>query len=177
MPISLLQQHQLIGTCDFTQYSNAQRNSLSQSELRSPRFRLDFDFLRSVIEHANPDMIEQEILLDLSHDLVQHLLRILAGDSGLRDAVEEAQVARAPLLFLKESCVLDSNRNLACRSLEQFNVSFAINLLVGVVEGGHDAHRLALHENRHTTERLRRTARNKRRSNPLPYLFHVTADQ
>ena len=79
--------------------ADAKRNAFAHGVCRCTGFRLNFDLLRTVIEQADADMIEAEILLDFSHDLAQHVNRVVARDCGAGNIVEKRQLPRAPLFF------------------------------------------------------------------------------
>jgi hypothetical protein len=74
---------------------------------------LDFNFLGSVIEQADADVIEAEVLLDLSDNLAQHVHGIVAGNRHARDVVEKCQLPRTPLFLGEQARILDRNRYLA----------------------------------------------------------------
>ena len=79
--------------------------------------------LVDVVENADADVIEAEILLDVADDVRQHLLGILAGNGGLRNVVEERQLAGAPLLLGEQPGIFHRDRNLAGRGLHDFQIA------------------------------------------------------
>ena len=117
--------------------SHAQRNALAQCLRRDASFGFDLDVLGGVVENADADVIEAEILLDLGHDGGQHLLRVLAGDGGLRNVVEERQLARAPLLLGEQAGILHRHRNLAGGGLHDFQIARLENVLALRIHGRH----------------------------------------
>src|ERR1700722_7424487 len=60
------------------QNSHAQRNALAHGVRGRARFGFYLDFLGAVVEQSNADMIEAEVLLNLPHDLAEHLHWIVA---------------------------------------------------------------------------------------------------
>ena len=94
-----LHQRPLPGSRHPSEDSHAQRNPLAQSFGRDAGFRLDFDVLANVVKNANADVVEAEVLLDMAHDLEQHLFRVFTRDRSLRDAVEKRELAGAALLL------------------------------------------------------------------------------
>src|SRR5262245_30467205 len=98
--------------CGFTRACYSPHDSRRDGNLgtffvcRSTSLGADFNLLGGVVQDADADVIEAEILLDMPHNLCQHLLGILAGDGRLRDAVQKSELARAALLFPEKACVL-----------------------------------------------------------------------
>ena len=69
---AVLHQRALAGARHAAENSDAQRNALAHGVSGGSGFCFDFDFFGAVIEQADTDVIEAEILLDFSDDLAQH---------------------------------------------------------------------------------------------------------
>ena len=95
----------------------------------------------SVIEKADADVVEAEILLNLSDDLSQHVDRVIAGNGGARNVVEECELAGAPL-FLRRR---DGHSRRRQRSLtggsgnQNVQVTLFVHEFAFRVHGNHDA--------------------------------------
>ena len=94
-----LHQRSLAGPSHAAQNTHAQRDALAQRLRRDAGLGLDFDFLGHVVQNADADVVEAEILLDMSDDVRQHLLGIFAGNRGLGNTIQEGKLAGAPLLL------------------------------------------------------------------------------
>ena len=127
---------------------------------RHSRFRFDFDFLGAVVEQADADVIEAEILLNFSHDLAQHVHRIVAGDGGARNVIQEGKLARAPLLIGKQPRILYRDRDLSRRRSQHIQVALFENEFPVGIHRDHHARRLVAQENRRRNQALRRPLRN-----------------
>ena len=97
----MLYQGAFAGTGHAAENAGSQRNPLAHGVGRRSSFGLDLDFFGAVVEQADADVIETEILLNLCDDLGQHVHRIVAGDGGAGDVIQEGQLAGAALLVGK----------------------------------------------------------------------------
>ena len=91
----------------------SQRDTLAHRVSGSAGFSLDFDFFGAVVEQPDADVVEAEILLDLTHDLAQHMNRIVTRDGRTGNVVEECKLAGTPLLFGKQARIFDRDRHLS----------------------------------------------------------------
>ena len=140
-------------------------------------FRLDLDFLGPVVEQADADVVEAEILLDLAHDLAQHLHRIVAGNRGPRNVVEECELPRAPLLFREQARIFDGHRNLSGGGHQHFQIALLEDEFPVGIHRDHDSGGPVAQENRRGDQTLRRTLRNMRNAQPRARRFQIGADQ
>ena len=111
----VLHQRPLARASHPPQYSHAQRNALAHGVRGRTCFCFDFDFLRAIVKQADADMIETKVLLDLSHDLAQHLHRVVAGDGSTGNVIEKRELAGTPLLVGKQPRILNCHRDLTRR--------------------------------------------------------------
>ena len=99
--------------------------------------------LVDVVENADADVIEAEILLDVADDVRQHLLGVFAGNRSLRNIVQESKLAGAPLLFGKQAGILHCDRNLSRGGLHHFQVALFEDVLALRVHRRHHSGRPA----------------------------------
>ena len=157
--------------------AHSQRDPLPQRLGGDAGLGLDFNFLGRVVENADADVIEAEILLDVSDNVGQHLFRILAGNGSLGNIVQEAQLAGAPLLLGKKPGILYRNRNLSGRGLHHFQIALLEGVLALSVERGHDSRRAASQQDGRTAKTFGRSRRDKGDAQPLPRFLQLRADQ
>ena len=79
---------------------------------RRTSFSLDLDFFGAVVEQADTDVIETEVLLNLADDLAQHMHRIVAGDGGAGNVIQEGQLAGTALLVGEQPRIFHGDRYL-----------------------------------------------------------------
>jgi len=118
------------------------------------RFRLNLDLLGAIIEQADANVIKAEVLLDFSHNLAQHVHRIVARNGGARNIVEECQLPGTPLLLCEQPGVLHRNRYLAGGGHQNIKVAlFEYEFPFGA-HGDHNARRLVAEQDGHRTHAL-----------------------
>src|SRR5581483_8052056 len=105
-----LHQRGFTGTRHTPKNARAQRDALAQNFVRGSRFGANLDVFGYIVENSNANMVIAKILLDLRHDVGEHLGCIFAGNRGLRNIVEEPKLPGPALLFGKQSSVLDGYR-------------------------------------------------------------------
>src|SRR6185369_6361615 len=96
---------------------------------------------------------------------------------GLGDRIEESKGPRTALLLLEQVGILDRYCYLPSGSLQEFHVTLGVHVITLVVQGGHDANGLALHEDRYAAERFRGSSGNERCADALTHLFHLRKDK
>ena len=116
----------------------------------------NLDLLGGVVENADTDVVELEILLNIAHDFSQHLLRIFAGDGGFRNIVQKGELPGPALFLRKQARVFDCNRNLSGGSLQHFQIALFEHILMTGTHRRNDACRSAIHQDGSSAERLRR---------------------
>src|SRR5262249_20143586 len=85
---------------DLPNKTAAERDALPECASAPAAFRLNHDFPRGILEHANADVIVGEARFQLVDDLGEHLTGIQRSDGVLRDGVEERKVTGlGPLLM------------------------------------------------------------------------------
>ena len=154
-----------------------ERNAFAQSLRGDSRFGFDFDVLGHIVENADADVVEAEILLDVADDVRQHLLGIFAGDRCLRNVVEEGKLARTPLLFGEQARILHRDGNLSSGGLHHFQVALFKGVLALGVHCRHHSGRPAPQQDGRTAEAFRRPRWQKSDAQPLPRLLQFGADQ
>ena len=112
-------------------------------------------------------MIKAEVPLDMSDNLRQHLLGIIAGDGRLRNTVEKCELVRAPLFLGEQPRVFNSDRHLAGSGLQHIQIPLFEYVLARGAHRSHYAGRFPVYQDGRAAERLRRPARNKTHTQPL----------
>ena len=144
---------------------------------RRARLRLDLDFFGSVVEQADADVVETEILLNLADDLAQHVDGVVAGDCSARNVVEEGQLPRTPLLLGKQARIFHGDRDLSGGGYQHVEIAlFEDEFPVGM-HRDHDSRRLVAQENRRSDQALGGTVRNMADAEILPRFLQIGADE
>ena len=133
--------------------------------------------LVDVVENADADVVEAEILLDVADDVGQHLLGIFTRNRGLRNIVEEGQLARTPLLFGEEAGIFHRDGNLPRRGLHHFQIALFEDILAFRVHRRHHSGRPASQQDGRAAKTLGGPRRHKGDAQPLPRFFQIGADQ
>ena len=120
---AVLHQRTFAGAGDAAENSYAERNALAHGLRGRASLSFNFDFLGAVIEQADADMIEAEILLDFADDLAEHVYGIVAGNGGSGNVVEESQLARAALFFGEQARIFDRDGNLSGGGHQNFEIA------------------------------------------------------
>src|SRR4051794_27817023 len=102
-------------------------------------FRLDLDFFHSVVQQPDSDVIEAEVLLNLTRDLAKHMDRVITGDGGARDIVEKSQLPRAALLFGEKPGIFNRDRNLSSSGDENVQIALLENEFAFRIHRDHDS--------------------------------------
>src|SRR4029077_19312460 len=121
-------------------------------------FGANLDLFGDVVENANADVVKVEVLLDFGNDVGQHLLGVFAGDGGLGDGVEEAQLLRAPLFFGEQAGVFDGHGELTCSRLHDIQVALLEHKLALGVQRHHNPGRFSAQQDGSSAETLGRFA-------------------
>ena len=109
----ILHQRAFAGAGDPAENAGPERNAPAHGVCGCAGFGFDLDFFGAVVEQADADMIEAEVLLDLADDLAQHVHRIIARNCRARNVVEEGKMPRAALLFGEQARILHRDRDLS----------------------------------------------------------------
>ena len=175
--IAVLHQHHLAAAGAASDDAGAQGHTFAGAGGGGARFGLDLDLLGDVIEHADADVIEIEVLLDLARNLRQHPLGILAGNGGLGNVVQEGEIPRPALLFLEQTGILDGDGDLAGGGLQQFQVALLVHELAVKIHHRQHADGMVVDENRRRAITLGRDVGHESKPEAGADLLHVGADQ
>src|SRR6202166_4760717 len=174
---SMLNQGAFAGASDAAENARSQRDAFAHGMSRRTGFRLNLDLFGSVVEQADADVIEAEVLLNLCNDLTQHVHGIVAGNCGAGDVIEESKLARTALLVGKETGVFHGDRYLPRRRRQYIEIALLENEFPVGIHRDHDSRGLVAHKNRHRDQALGGAARNMADAQTLPGSFQVRADQ
>ena len=143
----MLDEGAFTGTGYAAQNAGSQRYALAHGLGGGSGFGLDLDFLGSVVEQADTDVFETEILLNFRDDLGQHVHGIIAGDGGAGNVVEKGELAGAVLLVGKQAGVLHGNGNLSGSRGEDIEIALFEDKFALGMHRDHDSGGLVAHEN------------------------------
>ena len=147
------------GARHAAQNAGPQRDAPAYNVSGRSRFGLHFDFFGAVVEQADANVIETEILLNLSDDLAQHVHRIVARYGSARDVVQECELPGAALLIGKQSSILHGDRYLPRRRCQYVEIALLKNKFAVGIHRDHNPGGFIAHENRHRDQALRRAPR------------------
>ena len=126
-------------------------------------------------------MIETEILLDLAGDLSQHVDRIVAGDGGPGNVVEEGELPGTALLLGEEARILHGDGDLASGSYQHVKIALFEDKFAVGVHRDHNPRRLVAHlvaqKDGRGDQAFRGALRNVRYAQALTRVFQIGADQ
>ncbi len=137
----------------------------------------DLDLFGPVVEQADADVIEAEVLLDLAGDLAQHVNRIVAGNGGARNVVEEGELPRTALLFGEQARIFHRDRNLSGGGHQHVEIALLENEFAVGIHRDHDSGGLVAHENGSSNQAFGRTLRNVADSQTLARALQIRANQ
>ena len=164
----ILDKSAFAGASDASENANPQRDTLAHGVSGSSGFSLDFNFFGAVVEQSDADVVEAEILLDLTHDLAQHMNGIIAGDGRARNVVEECELAGTALLFGKQAGIFDRDGDLSGSGDEHVQIALLENEFAVGIHRDHDSGRLVPHENRGSNQAFGGALRNMADAQSLP---------
>ena len=137
----VLHQRAFPGAGHAAQNARPQRNAPAHGVSGRSGFGFDFDFFGAVVEQADADVIEAEVLLNLAGDLAQHVHRIIAGDGGAGNVVEKGELPRTALLFGEQARILHRDRDLSGGRHQHVEVALLENEFAVGMHRDHDSRR------------------------------------
>src|SRR5258708_38502622 len=115
----------------------------------SSGFRANFNFFGCIVENADADVVELEILLNVSNDFCEHLLAVLAGDRRFGDIVKKGKLPGPTLLFAEEDGVLDGHGDLPGSGFQHIQIALLEYMLLPGAQGDHHSRGSSVHHDGH----------------------------